>query len=249
MTEVASLFGERAGAYAEFRPDYPTELFDWLTANCAEHQRALDIACGSGQASVPLGARFAEVLSCDTSLPLLSAGHFPPWAQRIVCDARQLPLTDDCLDLIVVAQALHWFAGSDFFSEVSRTLRPGGLFCAWCYGLAQISPRIDELTTYLHSSLVAAYWPSGRASVDLGYSDIVLPLPPLPAPPQQIRLSWSLNQLLGYLGTWSAVRTCEKLTGCNPLESLRAELTSAWGDAEQPRDICWKLHVIAGRNQ
>lgn len=248
MTDVGSLFGEDAGAYAEFRPDYPAALFDWLAANAPGHQRALDIACGPGQASASLCRHFDEVLSCDTCLPLLTAGTFPRQAHRIVCDARQLPLTEDCLDLIVVAQALHWFAGPRFFGEVTRILRPGGLFCAWCYGLAQISPRIDALTTYLHGSLAANYWPDGRASVDLGYSDIELPLPPLAAPPQQIRLRWTLSQLLGYLGTWSAVRNCEKATGSNPLDSLRAELANAWGDPEQPRDICWNLHVIAGRN-
>lgn len=249
MIDVTRLFGEQADAYAHFRPRYPDTLFDWLQTNAPSHTRALDVACGTGQASTPLRERFSQVLACDTSLELLAGKHFPRQIARIACDARDLPFVDDCLDLIVVAQALHWFSGPQFFREVTRTLRQDGLFCAWCYGLAQVSPAIDELVAYLHGSLVADYWPAGRASVDLGYSDIELPMPAVTTPPEQIRLQWSLEQFLGYLDTWSAVRTCRELTRTDPLHLLHTDLQRAWGDPERTRPIRWPLHIIAGRNR
>ena len=73
MSDIARLFGNRAGAYASFRPQYPPALFDWLAANSPAHGRALDIACGNGQASAPLRQHFRQVLACDGSPQQLRA--------------------------------------------------------------------------------------------------------------------------------------------------------------------------------
>lgn len=248
MTDVRSLFGEQHNAYAQYRPHYPEALFEWIAEACDGHALALDIACGAGQASAPLRSRFDQVLACDSSPAWLTARSFPEQVGRFSCDAEHLPITDKCLDLIVVAQALHWFASERFFAEVRRTLRPNGLFCAWCYGLASVTPALDELTRHLHAEVLGDYWPAGRVSVDNGYRDIVMPLPGIATPQLEIRLEWSLEQLVGYLRTWSAVSAYEKHNGHNPLDPLQNELRRAWGDARQTRVICWPLHLIAGRN-
>ncbi|WP_306170122.1 class I SAM-dependent methyltransferase [Aquipseudomonas alcaligenes] len=202
MSDVARLFGNRADAYAHFRPQYPPELFNWLATNSPGNERALDIACGNGQASRPLLQHFRQVLACDGSTEQLHAARDLAGVDCFTADASALPLVDECIDLIVVAQALHWFATPSFFAEVRRLLRPDGLFCAWCYSLLRIDDALDATLDDFYWNTLGGYWPSGRASVDAGYRDIQPPFACIAVPAFAIQLEWDLQQLLGYLGTW-----------------------------------------------
>ncbi len=243
---VSRLFGARADAYASFRPHYPASLFAWLAAQCPERLRALDIACGNGQASRPLREHFKQVLACDASLEQLQAGADRPGLQLFVAEAQAQPLPSQSLDLIVVAQALHWFATPEFFSEVRRLLKPGGVFCAWCYSLMRIDEELDALIDDFYWNTLGGYWPAGRASVDAGYRDINNPFAPLIPPASAIEISWTLEQLLGYLRTWSAVQRYEQQNGADPLLQLQPKLRQVWRDAKQPRFVRWPLHFLAG---
>ncbi|MFP6862625.1 class I SAM-dependent methyltransferase [Pseudomonas sp.] len=243
---VSRLFGARADAYASFRPHYPASLFAWLAAQCPERLRALDIACGNGQASRPLREYFKQVLACDASLEQLHAGADQPGLQLFVAEAQAQPLPSQSLDLIVVAQALHWFATPEFFSEVRRLLKPGGVFCAWCYSLMRIDEELDALIDDFYWNTLGGYWPAGRASVDAGYRDINNPFAPLIPPASAIEISWTLEQLLGYLRTWSAVQRYEQQNGADPLLQLQPKLRQVWRDAKQPRFVRWPLHFLAG---
>ena len=243
---VSRLFGARADAYASFRPHYPASLFAWLAAQCPERLRALDIACGNGQASRPLREHFKQILACDASLEQLQAGADRPGLQLFVAEAQAQPLPSQSLDLIVVAQALHWFATPEFFSEVRRLLKPGGVFCAWCYSLMRIDEELDALIDDFYWNTLGGYWPAGRASVDAGYRDINNPFAPLIPPASAIEISWTLEQLLGYLRTWSAVQRYEQQNGADPLLQLQPKLRQVWRDAKQPRFVRWPLHFLAG---
>lgn len=246
MREVATLFGAGATAYASFRPHYPEALFAWLAEHSPARRRALDVACGNGQASRPLRRHFAQVLACDASLEQLRAGDDWGAVQRFCADAQALPLAPTSLDLLVVAQALHWFAGAAFFAEAERVLRPGGLFCAWCYGLMRINDELDELIEDLYRNRMHGCWPDGRASVDAGYGDIHLPFAGLRTPELVIETRWHLAQLLGYLGTWSAVQRWQRQHGRDPIAELAPALARAWGDVTRPRSVRWPLHFLAG---
>ncbi|MBF7730433.1 class I SAM-dependent methyltransferase [Pseudomonas sp. N040] len=246
MSDVTRLFGEKAGAYASFRPAYPAQLFDWLAAHSPGRQRALDIGCGNGQASQALLSRFDQVLACDSSLAQLAEARRQPALQLFAADARKLPLQPASLELVIVAQALHWFAGPAFFAEVGRVLKPGGLFCAWCYSLMQINPALDALIEELHGELLKGYWPAGRASVDAGYSDIQSGFAQIPVPPFSIQLDWSFAHMLGYLRTWSAVQLWQREHARDPLALFRTRLSEAWGDTQQRHLVSWPLHFVAG---
>jgi len=243
---VSQLFGARADAYASFRPYYPVSLFAWLAAQCPERLRTLDIACGNGQASRPLLKYFKQVLACDASFEQVQAGADQQGLHVFVAEAQIQPLPSQSLDLIVVAQALHWFATPDFFNEVRRLLKPNGVFCAWCYSLMRINDELDALIDNFYWNTLDGYWPAGRASVDAGYRDILNPFVPLEPPASTIEINWSLEQLLGYLRTWSAVQQYEQRNGADPLLQLQPGLRQAWGDAKQPRFVRWPLHFLAG---
>jgi hypothetical protein len=59
--------------------------------------------------------------------------------------------------------------------------------------------------------------------------------------------AWSLERVLGYLSTWSAVKAFTKATGEDPVEALTWELAAAWGDPADSKTIAWPLVLRAGR--
>ncbi|MHA6495463.1 class I SAM-dependent methyltransferase [Pseudomonas borbori] len=246
MHDVSQLFGVRADGYAQFRPHYPEQLFAWLADQSPATGCALDIACGNGQASLPLSKHFTQVLACDSSFEQLRAAEAPA-VMLFAANAEAQPLGDNSLDLIVVAQALHWFATPAFFREVARLLRPDGLFCAWCYGLMQVDPQVDQLITRFYSSTLAGCWPEGRSSIEAGYRDISTPFPRIEVPQMAIEAQWTFAHLLGYLRTWSAVQRWENLHGRDPVADLAPALREAWGDIKKPRFVHWPLHFLAGK--
>lgn len=246
MSEISALFGSNASTYANFRPHYPAQLFTWLAQHSPARLRALDIGCGNGQASRPLCAHFAQVLACDASFAQLAASKPQSNLHLLVADARQLPLAPACLDLITVAQALHWFADAAFFAQIGRLLKPGGLFCAWCYGLLRINPAVDEVIDQLYHERLSGYWPAGRSSVDCGYSDLNAPFARLQVPSLVMQQHWNFNQLFGYLRTWSAVQRYQQQQGIDPLTTFTAALLEAWGEPQKSHNVSWPLHFLAG---
>lgn len=245
-SDSIQLFSSRSTDYARFRPTYPEALFNWLASQCATTDTALDLAAGNGQASIPLTRHFHRVLACDASAEQLAAGDTWLNVQRFVADAEHLPLRSGQLDLLVVAQAMHWFATPTFFNQARRALKPNGLFCAWCYSLLEISAAVDAIIHRLYYETLAGYWPAGRSSVDAGYRDIQPPFPRIEPPPFALEAHWDLRELMGYLRTWSAVKQLHQRHGRDPVTSIEPQLTSAWGQAGQRRLIRWPLHFLTG---
>jgi len=246
MGDSVRLFSTRSDDYAQFRPTYPKPLFDWLAEYSPRNSCAVDIAAGTGQATRPLLAHFSRVIACDASLEQLTASSDWLSAHRFAAQAERLPLRDGVADLIVIAQALHWFATPTFFAETKRVLAPDGLLCAWCYSLIRIDDPLDALIDHLHGQTLSGYWPSGRASVDAGYSDIQAPFATLEPPAFAIEAQWDLPQLLGYLRTWSAVKRWQQAHGQDPLLKLEAEFEQIWGNPGRTRRVRWPLHFVAG---
>ncbi len=245
-SDSVQLFSAHSDDYARFRPTYPEPLFAWLAHQCTSTDLALDLAAGNGQASLPLTRHFRQVLACDASPQQLSAERCWPGVQRFVAEAEQLPLKPAQLDLLVVAQALHWFATPEFFAQARLALKPDGLFCAWCYSLLQITPALDDIIQQLYATTLAGYWPDGRASVDAGYRDIQLPFAGIETPAFALEAQWDLHQLTGYLRTWSAVKKWQRVNGEDPVTRLEPQLAAAWGQPDRQRRIRWPLHFLTG---
>ncbi len=65
-------------------------------------------------------------------------------------------------------------------------------------------------------------------------------------PTFEMRSQWSVEDLIGYVGTWSALRKATVDEGRNPLEDVAPQLIAAWGDVER-REARWPLAVRAFR--
>jgi ubiquinone/menaquinone biosynthesis C-methylase UbiE len=241
-------FGSVAGAYAHFRPTYPPPLFDWLAAVTPGRHRAWDCATGTGQAAVALAGHFREVVATDASAAQLAAASPHPGVHYRLAAAESSGLEAASLDLVTVAQAVHWFDRPRFFREVERVLRPGGMLAIWSYGIPQLEGgAADALLQHFYGDVVGPYWPAEKALVESGYRDLVLPFESLPTPSFAMEAAWSLEQVLGYCASWSASARYRAALGSDPIERLRPALAAVWGEAAQGRRIHWPLTLKASR--
>jgi hypothetical protein len=130
---------------------------------------------------------------------------------------------------------------------VDRVLRPGGALAVWSYGLIAIDAAVDRHVAHLYREVVGPYWPPERALVDSGYAGIALPYAELPAPDFAMEAEWSLEQLGGYLSSWSAVARYRAAIGADPLPSFLRAVATSWGDPAAVHRIRWPLVVRAAK--
>ena len=152
-TEQRLTFDAIASLYDECRPGYPEALFDELLHRagiCAGGQ-ALEIGCGTGQATGALASRGLSVLALEPGGQLAelaehNLARFPDVEVRreMFEDAR---LDAGTFDLVVAAQSFHWVPPEVSFSKAWRILRPGGALAvlgnAVSRDRAQASQEID----------------------------------------------------------------------------------------------------------
>ena len=150
------------------------------------------------------------------------------------------------MDLISVAQAAHWFELTEFYNEVQRLLKPGGVLALWCYGLFHITPDIDTTVHDYYQQTVGDYWPAERKLIENGYRDLPFPFKLLDPPAFELQTHWTLDEVLGYLGTWSGTQRYIDQRQHNPLLELREQLEVYWPDSTIARNIVWPLHIKAG---
>jgi len=240
-------FSGHAADYRSFRPLYPAALFELLENASPARNLAWDVGCGNGQLSVDLADRFARVLATDASAEQIANAVPHARVEYRIAPAERSGLPDACADLIVVAQAAHWFDLPAFYAEVLRVAKPGAAVALVSYGVLTADGALGALLRAFHDETLGPYWPPERRHVDDGYRSLPLPFPEEPVPPLTMEMRWNLSQLVGYLGTWSAVKAAVKATGSNPLEDFFGTLADVWGDPETVRAIRWPLAVRLGR--
>lgn len=238
-------FSGVAKRYARHRPRYPRSLFAYLAGQSEGHDLVWDCGTGNGQAAIPLAEHFARVHATDPSPQQLEAAGKHPRVHYRVATASASGLPDASVDLVTVAQALHWFDRPAFYAEVRRVLRPGGTLALWCYGSAVVEPAVDEVVGWFYHERVGRYWPPERAHIESAYRDIDFPYPRHRVPPFTMEISWTREELLAYIGTWSALQECRRLEAADPLPELADRLAAIWPD-DEPRDVRWPLTLLIG---
>ncbi|BCS52563.1 class I SAM-dependent methyltransferase [Geobacter sp. SVR] len=240
-------FSGRAADYTRYRPSYPPALFDWLAGLSERHELAWDCGCGNGQAALGLVPHYRLVLATDPSPQQIENAVPHEQIRYGVASAEQSGLDPASIDLIVVAQALHWFDFGRFYEEVRRVARPGGIVAAISYGEVKVAGAPDAVISRFYHDLIGPYWPPERRYVDECYATIPFPFAEIAAPPFAMEAEWSMEHLLGYLGTWSAVKEYHRQRGHDPLALIAEELAAAWGEPGQLRRISWPLALRVGR--
>lgn len=238
-------FSDNAAQYGRYRPHYPRDLFRYLASISPANDTAWDCACGTGQAAVGLSEFFKKVVATDASEKQIEKSIPGPGITYRISHAEKSPFADAEMDLIAVAQALHWFDTETFFREAERVLKPNGVLAVWTYDLLRINEETDRAIRTLYSEILGPYWPQERTMVENGYREIAFPLSAAVPPPFAMQEEWDLHRLLGYLATWSATVKYKKLSSHHgALENIFAEITGLWGNPEKTKNVIWPLTVI-----
>ncbi len=236
-------FSENTKEYALFRPTYPTALFEYLSDIAPENKIAWDCATGNGQSAQQLSRYFSQVLATDASASQLKQVKKEKNIIYRVSVAEQTSIETGSMDLITVAQALHWFDLEKFFIEVKRVLKPKGVLAVWSYNLLNIRTDIDEVIKHFYEETLGPYWPPERQIVEQGYAEIQFPFKLIETPGFMMKQEWDCSQLLGYLGTWSAVKKYKHEKGFDPISELAKVILDVWGDPGEKLIVEWPLNT------
>ncbi|HEX6930281.1 MAG TPA: class I SAM-dependent methyltransferase [Gammaproteobacteria bacterium] len=239
-------FSAHANRYAEARPGYPGALFEWLAAQCRERALAWDCATGSGQAAVELARHFERVVATDASAEQIANARQAANIAYCVAPAENCGLDDASIDLVTVAQALHWFDRDAFYAQARRVLKPGGVIVAWGYHLTRVQPAIDRIINVFDQAIIGPFWPPERRHIDARYGDLDFPFARIAVPDFDMHLAWSRKQFLDYIATWSAVQRYRKQKGHDPMAWLENEIAAYW-NPDEVLDVSWPMFFLAGR--
>ncbi|MCL7743343.1 class I SAM-dependent methyltransferase [Guyparkeria hydrothermalis] len=244
---LSNHFESGGNAYARHRPDYPSELVDTLSAACRGNVLAVDVGSGTGQLTATLTNHFERVIGIDPSINQLRNAVQHPRIEYRQGPAEALPVADDSADLVVTAQAAHWFDLDRFYSETRRILRPGGAVALVSYGVPYIESGANSAFQRFYWQELPAFWPKERHHVETGYADLPFPFEEFDTPKLYIRKAWNLSDFLGYLDTWSAKKRAVALGHENLFKSFAETLQRDWGEPDVAHGIVWPLTVRAGR--
>lgn len=239
-------FSKQAADYARFRPRYPREMFKYLGTVARSRTLAWDCATGNGQAAVQLTEVFDRIIATDASEKQIANAEPHEHVEYRVASGEESGLETGTIDLIMVAQALHWFDLDRFYAEAKRILKPRGVFAASAYRFLHITPGVEDLVNRrYYSEIVGPFWPAERALI-MNFEEIPFPFPEQETPAFEMKVDWTLDHLLGYLRSWSATQRFIAANRRDPLEEIAAELGAAWGDTKQSRRVIWPLTLRVG---
>ena len=239
-------FSARSEDYAASRPDYPPELAAFLASSAPGRGLALDCGCGTGQLSLLLADEFDRVIATDASAQQITAARPHPRIDYRVAPAEASGLDAGTADLIVAAQAAHWFDLDGFYAEARRVAKPSALLALVAYGVFHVEADAEPVLQEFYWRTMGPYWPAERRHVEEGYRTLPFPVPEIPQPDLAIERHWSRDQFLLYVETWSAVREAEKRGQRALVEDFAKALPAVWPDDARLL-VRWPITVRAGR--
>jgi hypothetical protein len=110
-----------------------------------------------------------------------------------------------------------------------------------------IAHDIDAVVDRFYTDIVGPFWPAERVQVESGYRTLPFPFERIPLPDFSMQADWTVQELIAYLGTWSATKRFETELGRDPRDEIREALMNAWGSRHGRRRIQWPLSFLAGR--
>ena len=246
-SNLRNWFDQGGQAYARFRPEYPTELASYLASLAPDRLLAVDVGCGNGQLTRLLAEHFDAVVGFDPSADQI-AHTAPQQNVNYACaPAEGLPLLDRSASLITAAQAAHWFDLPRFYAEVHRVAAPSAILALISYGVLRLDGALGERFEQFYWQEIGPYWPAERKLVDSGYATLDFPFAEFPGPDIAIRLEWNLEEFLGYVSTWSAVRSAREAGREDLLQHFAADLAERWGDPAARLAVRWPINMRIGR--
>ncbi|MBB6519939.1 methyltransferase domain-containing protein [Pseudoteredinibacter isoporae] len=231
--------------YRNYRPSYPDQLGETLANLCQQRDVVIDVGCGSGQLSEVLAKYFKQVIALDNSAEQISSAFSRNNIQYQLGSAERLSVGDRCADLIVAAQAAHWFDLERFYQEVRRVAKPHALLALISYGVPYIDDPVNAVFQQGYWQDCFGFWPEQRRPVEDGYSNLYFPFDEIVLPNVSIEMSMSFEALLGYISTWSAYKAAAKRNELAIFHDWFKRLGQHWNAGEEKK-IVWPIAARVG---
>ncbi len=233
MKSIKDLFSDNAGGYQKYRPEYPIEFIEEIISLVHERNRCWDCGTGNGQVARRLSRYFNAVNATDISPHQIKKAYRSRNIHYEVGRAEQSSFPDDHFDLITAAQAIHWFDFSHFFKEITRVSKKGGIVALWGYGLLRFENEFDAVIDELYQRLQAD-WSKERRHIENNYNSIPFPYEKIPlSKSYSIKRTFTLDELIGYIDTWSAIRNFRTRHHHDPLEEFIENISMVWEKNEK----------------
>ncbi len=243
----SNAFDSRSKEYATFRPTYPTELLQSLSALATNKSLALDVGCGTGQLTTLLSPYFDQVIGIDSSSKQLEQAKQAPNVKYHHQEAEKLCIPDDSVDLISVAQAAHWFDLDNFYQEALRVAKPNAILALVSYGVPYIQDPINTTFQQGYWQDTYEYWPSERKHVETGYRDLYFPFKELRLPNVRYQKEMYVEEFIMYIKTWTSYKKAEKTQeGLKRFNSFFKRLNKVWPENEA-KEVIWPISIKAAR--
>lgn len=237
-------FQQGGAGYAAHRPHYPDDLLCFLADQAPARQLAVDIGCGSGQLTTALAGHFEQVIGVDPSPSQITHAVAGPHIRYQQAAAEKIDITPLKADLIVAAQAAHWFDLPIFYENLTKFAKDKALLALITYGVPQVIGPIQSDFADLYWGDIHDFWPAARQHVENGYADFDFPFSEVILPALSISCQWGRADILGYVHTWSAVKAAKTAGQKDLIDRFMAHLGDIWGD--QIREISWPLQGRVG---
>lgn len=239
-------FSTQSDKYAKYRPNYPDKFFDYLNSLVPVKQASWDCGTGNGQVAVELAQTFEHVFATDISASQIENASQLPNITYSVQPAEHTNFLDHQFDLVVIAQAIHWFDFAKFYAEVRRTVKPSGIISVIGYSRIKVTEQIDELISAFYHNMIGSYWDKERQYIDENYETIPFSFEEIDTPKFENKMDWNFDHLIGYLNTWSAVKHFIRKNNYNPVDDLSKEIKALWGN-EDTMEVRFPMLIRMGR--
>lgn len=239
-------FSDQAKEYAQHRPRYPEAMFEYLASLAPSRDLAWDCGTGNGQAALALAEKFQHVIATDASAAQI-ANAFP--CERVeyrVEPSEKTSIASASVDLITVGTAIHWFDFEAFYQEVRRVSKQNGILAVWTYYFPIVEPEIDRWLEHFYWETLAGFWPERIHYLEERYETLPFPFEEIQPPKFEMEATWSVDNLIGFLASWSAVRKLVEAQGEAAFEGQVKELERIWGAETEEREIRWPLYFRIG---
>ncbi|KAJ9695431.1 hypothetical protein PVL29_010746 [Vitis rotundifolia] len=258
---MAELFTEQAKQYSEARPSYPPELFQFIASKTPARDLVWDVGTGSGQAAVSLAGIYKNVVGTDTSqnqlefaakLPNIRYQYTSP--VMTIADLQGSVAAQSSVDLVTIAQAMHWFDLPKFYQQVEWVLKkPHGVIAAWCYTVPEVNESVDLVFEKFYADS-NPYWDPARDLVNDKYRSIEFPFKPVDGEDDTGPFRFKTERIMDleayftYIRSWSSYQTAKK----EGVELLRNDVIEdferAWNeDGKSKKVVTHPIYLRIGK--
>ena len=242
--DMTSAFDVVAEGYTKCRPTWNAKCIKAIAQDCPIRKRALEVGCGSGQATKLLASHFEQLIATDPASKLIQLAPIMPNVEWLVARAEEVSAKQGSVNAVFAFQAAHWFDMEAFAIACKKMAAEGCRIFLCGYSLPRVHEEVDRVIDSFYASLDED-WDERRRFIDESYTSLEFPFKEIPPPEvRSLEAVWTVEQMLGYLRSWSAVNHHEKEYGVDPVSTIEQELCNIWG--KDKHTINWSVFMRAG---